>query len=63
MPPFFWASAMTCNASVVLPDDSARKSRRHVARHAADTQRVVDADRAGRNRLNRGDDVVLAEVA
>jgi hypothetical protein len=22
MPPFFWASAMVCSASVVLPEDS-----------------------------------------
>jgi hypothetical protein len=63
MPPFFWASAMICKrqrglAGRLRPenlDDTA-------ARHAADAQRVVDADRAGRNRLNRGDDVVLAEA-
>jgi hypothetical protein len=32
------------------------------ARHAADAERVVDADGAGRNRFNRGDDIVLAEA-
>ena len=62
MPPRFCASATTCSASVVLPeqfrpvnlDDAA-------ARQAADAERDVEAERAGGDRLDLDRLLVLAE--
>ena len=63
MPPFFWASAITCSASVVLPDDSGPKISMTRPRGTPPMpEGIVDADRAGRNHLDRGDDVVLAKA-
>ena len=71
MPPAFCALATACSATVVLPltlrsvdlDDPA-------ARQAADAERDVEGDRAGRDDLDRRPDVVaeahdraLAELA
>ena len=56
MPPSFCASATTCSAMVVLPDDSGPKiSTDAAARKAADAQRVIERNRAGRNRRHRHD--------
>ncbi len=60
MPPFFWASAITCRVKRRLAralravdfDDAALGQ-------AADAERDVEAERAGRNRL----DVDLASLA
>ena len=63
MPPSFCACAITCSASVVLPDDSGPKiSMTRPARHAADAERIVQADRAGGNGGNGVARVFLAEA-
>ena len=63
MPPSFCASAMICSVSVVLPDDSGPKiSMTRPLGHAADPQRVVQADRAGGDGGNRRNGVLLPEA-
>ena len=62
MPPFFWASAMVCSASVVLPDEFRPVDFHHpAARQAADAERDVEPERAGGNGLDIHGLVVLAE--
>ena len=47
MPPAFCASATTCSATVVLPDDSGPKiSTDAAARESADAERVVERNGA-----------------
>ena len=52
MPPFFCASAMTCRASVVLPEDRPVDLDDAPARQAADAERDVEPEGARRDRLH-----------
>src|SRR4030088_901714 len=62
MPPFFWPSATACSASGGLPGDSApRISPPPPLGQAPDTERDIEPERAGRDRLDIHRTVVLAE--
>ena len=62
MPPAFCASAMTCSATVVLPEDSGPKiSADPPAREAAHAQRRVERDRAARDRRHPNDGFLRAQ--
>ena len=62
MPPLFCASATTCSASVVLPDDFGPVNLDDAAaRQPADAERDVEPERAGGDRLDLDRLLVLAE--
>ena len=63
MPPFFWASATVCSASVVLPDDFPARRSRPPAPSAGRRRRAQCRARASRgDRLDVHRAVVLAEL-
>ena len=63
MPPSFCASAITCSASVVLPGRLRSEDFNDAAaRHAADAERVVDADGPGGDGIDRLDGAFLAQA-
>ena len=63
MPPFACASAMMCRQTVVLPEPSGPKtSTIAAARDAADAERDVERERAGRDDRDAGPHRVLAEL-
>ena len=63
VPPAFCASAMQCRVSVVLPEElRAVDLDDPAARQAADAERQVEAERAGRDGLDLDRAAALAEL-
>ena len=61
-PPFFWASATTCRASVVLPDDPAQRFDDPAAGYTRRAERNIEPQGPGGYRLHLHGMLVLSEL-